>query len=343
MDATRTLDWNHGSVTVQRLGAMLAPVRFDLSSEQAVQPFHIARWAEDGTVSHDELATLPPILQRLRGEWPCVPFGADEPQNLAGDWHSLCGQPSPLPIDAPPHGPSSNAHWNWAESRAGRIALSLDYPDDHPIAWAQREITPDPSMTAIDLILRVMPRADCHLPIGLHPTFALPLQVGAARLITPQANHIRSYPGSLEPGAEIFAPNKVFSSLREAPARAGDAFDASLVPFEAAGEDLAQVVGVKKGEASLENLQAGYRVNLAWDAKHFPSLLLWFSNRGRQHAPWLGCHAALGMEPVCSAFDLGAGMSCGNNPIRASGTATAYPFRAGMVFETSYRIEVQAL
>lgn len=59
MDETRTLHSAHGSLNVQRLGAMLAPARFDLPSGQTVEPFHIAPWTDDGSLSKAELLAIP--------------------------------------------------------------------------------------------------------------------------------------------------------------------------------------------------------------------------------------------------------------------------------------------
>jgi hypothetical protein len=55
-------------LTVQRLGAMLAPVTFLMADGRQVS-MHIApcRMSRDGSA--------PGILRRLGGEWPCVPFG----------------------------------------------------------------------------------------------------------------------------------------------------------------------------------------------------------------------------------------------------------------------------
>jgi len=337
-DASRTLHWAHGSLTVQRLGAMLAPVRFDLSDGRSVQPMHIPPWADENLPPD-----LPPILRGLRGEWPCIPFGADEPQTLSADWQASMGQSSPLPPNAPPHGESSNCVWDWVCVDDKRLVLNLSYPDGHPIASVEREIVPDPSAPAIDCVLRVMPRTDCHLPIGLHPTFALPTTIGAARISTSKANSIRSYPGSLEPGADIFAADVLFDDLYRAPAHSGGQIDASRLPFEAPGEDLLQLVGLQEGHAALDNHEANYRVTLTWNAEHFPSLLIWFSNRGRKHEPWNVRHAALGLEPICSAFDLGAGIASADNPIARQGTPTSHSFQAGKVFETRYRIAASPL
>ncbi|MFN3171726.1 MAG: hypothetical protein ACE37E_13665 [Hyphomicrobiales bacterium] len=253
------------------------------------------------------------------------------------------GRPSPWLRDAPPHGESSNRVWDWLDGDEKRLALHLNYPDEHPIVWVEREIIPDPNAPAIDCVLRVMPRTDCCLPIGVHPTFALPTTIGAARIGTSKARHICSYPGSLEPGADIFPADTLFNDLRDAPAHSGGQIDASRVPFEAAGEDLLQMVGVEEGFAALDNHEAGYRATLTWNAKYFPSLLIWYSNRGRQHAPWNGRHTALGLEPICSAFDLGAGIASARNPIARQGTPTSHSFQAGKVFETRYRIAVTPL
>ncbi len=337
-DASRTLHWAHGSLTVQRLGAMLAPVRFDLSDGRSVQPMHIPPWADENLPPD-----LTPILRGLRGEWPCIPFGADEPQTLSADWQASMGRPSPLPPNAPPHGESSNCVWDWVGADDKRLMLHLSYPDDHPIALVEREIVPDPSAPAIDCVLWVMPRADCHLPIGLHPTFTLPTTIGAARISTPDANSIRSYPGSLEPGGDIFPADALFDDLHGAPAHSGGQIDASRLPFEAPGEDLLQLVGLQEGHVALDNLEANYRVTLTWNAEHFPSLLIWYSNRGRKHAPWNGRHAALGLEPICSAFDLGAGIASADNPIARQGTPTSHSFQAGKVFETRYRMAASPL
>ena len=43
----RDLSWAHGTLTVQRLGGMLAPVTFVLKNGLQVSPMHIAPWADE--------------------------------------------------------------------------------------------------------------------------------------------------------------------------------------------------------------------------------------------------------------------------------------------------------
>ncbi|WP_455854068.1 hypothetical protein [Ensifer canadensis] len=74
----------------------------------------------------------------------------------------------------------------------------------------------------------------------------------------------------------------------------------------------------------------------------FPSLLLWYSNRGRKAYPWDGKHLALGVEPVCSAFDLGPAVSSADNPLASPAAPTSLPFDSDQPFVTRYRISVEA-
>ena len=82
---------------------------------------------------------------------------------------------------------------------------------------------------------------------------------------------------------------------------------------------------------------------LTWQKEHFPSLLLWISNRGRKMAPWNGRHVAIGIEPICSPFGLGPATALADNPVARSGTPTALAFRKDRPFVTRYRIEAEAL
>ena len=118
--------------------------------------------------------------------------------------------------------------------------------------------------------------------------------------------------------------------------------DASRLPFAGDVEELLQIQGLD-GTVALVNHAEGYRARLSWQKEHFPSLLLWMSNRGRKFEPWNGRHVALGIEPICSPFGLGPATALADNPIAASGTPTALDFSADHTFVARYRIEVEAL
>ena len=334
-DDYRGLGWAHGALTVQRLGAMLAPVTFVLDNGRQVSPMHIAPWS-----SKPEAEALPGILRRLRGEWPCVPFGYSVPADgWPKDWARVMGPPEP---GEEIHGHGSNHDWTWRDSHSGSLSLLLAYPKGSPVERVERTITPDPLAPAIDIEFKIVVRRACRLPIGLHPVFRLPARTGAATLELGSFDNGRTYPHDVEPGAEMFARNTRFAELTSVPARAGGVADASRLPFSADTEELLQIDGLD-GTAALANHADGYRVKLSWQKEHFPSLLLWYSNRGRKAAPWKGRHVAIGIEPICSPFGLGPATALADNPIAQSGIATALDFSPKKPFLTRYRIEASAL
>ena len=325
----RTRDWAHGRLTVQALGAMLGPVTFRLPDGREVSPLHVAPWADD-----PQAASLPGILRALRGDFACVPFGADRALDLAGAWSALSRPASGEP--GPPHGLSSNAVWDLHD--AG-LRLTLAYPDDSPIASLERVILPDPAGPAIDMALTLHIRRDCRLPIGLHPVFRLP---DSGLLIDAGPRGGMTFPGALEPGMSRLSPAARFASLADVPLAMGGTADLRRLPLAYATEELVQLTDAG-GRATLTWPGEGFRAQLTWDASHFPDLILWISNRGRTAFPWNGRHQALGLEPVCAAFDLGTGISAGPNPLQTAGHPTARSFRAGEVLTTRHRIEVEAL
>ena len=77
-DGSRRLDWAHGQAELQTLGGMLAPVVFRAAGWPDFPPLQVAPWADEPGA-----AQWPGGLRRLRGEWPCVPFGrCDRPEDL---------------------------------------------------------------------------------------------------------------------------------------------------------------------------------------------------------------------------------------------------------------------
>lgn len=328
---TRSLVWQHGVVSVEALGGMLGPSLFILANGQQVAPFQIAPWTNDAGADD-----LPGILQRLRGEWPCVPFGSDSDRVAIGDWP---GSQAAVTADPLPHGYASNNAWKFEPAQAGSIVLSIDYPEEHAVRSLRRRVTPDPSAAAIDFELEIDVRQDCALPIGLHPSFRLPFSPGAMRIEVGSGVTGMTFPIEVDKSS-IFEQNRLLQPWHDVPLRDGSRLDARFTPLPQATEELLQLIDMP-GLAGLWNTLEGYRVNLRWNPAHFPSALLWFSNRGRQFAPWNGRHLALGLEPICSAFDLGPQISAADNPISRRGVATARQFSAGERFVTRYRVEVE--
>jgi hypothetical protein len=329
---SKSLSWSHGVFSVETLGGMLGPTLFVLPDGRQIAPFHIAPWFAEETA-----ASQPGILQRLRGEWPCVPFGAATDRAAIDGWPASAANAEP---DPHPHGYAANHHWHWIPAAAGEIALAIDYPAEHPIARCERRIAPVPGQPGLAFTLSVMPRADCTLPIGLHPVFRLPAETGGLRLAV-TARAAATFPGRVD-ASSVFLPGQITADWRAVTLTDGTTLDPGHLPLARHSEDLLQLIGVP-GEATLHNPAENHLTRLTWNPQHFPDLLLWISNHGRQHAPWNGRHRALGVEPVCAAFDLGTQISAAPNPISALGGPTARRFYAGEEFVTRYRVTVEAI
>ena len=329
MTQRHAIAWAHGMASVQALGGMLGPVTFLLPDGRQVSPLHVAPWFDDPSRT-----AQPPILQELRGEWPCVPFGTDAPRALPEGWSATGDTFDGADI---PHGHSSNAEWVFTETAPDRLTLTCDYPTAHPIRRLTRTIAADPKAPALDITLTVEARRPCRLPIGLHPTLRLPTN-GTARLEPPTFREGRVFPLDVEPGQGLLQSEATFQDRASIPGRTGNSLSLAHLPLTESTEELVQLCGVSGGFRL--HHPDGWHVTLDWDTQHFPSLLLWVSNRGRAYAPWNSRHVALGVEPVNAAFDLGPAVSTAPNPISAAGIATAQAFHPDALFTTRYRIGV---
>ena len=331
----RGLGWEFGSLVVQRHAAMLAPITFLLKDGRQVSPMQVAPWAYEPGAEN-----ISAVERRLRGEWPCLPFGyTSPPDGFPAEWASVMKPAEPGEL---PHGYSSNHGWTWEEAPAGSLSLSIDCPEPDPIRRLERTITPDPGAPAGDIELRVHARLLCRLPLGLHPPSRLPAEAGGARIEPGRFDHGLTYPASVDDATPVFAAGQRFTDLSAVPARNGGTVDASAIPLAQPTEELLQLNGID-GTAALAFPAESYRVRLTWQKEHLPSLLLWMSNRGRKGHPWNGRHVALGMEPICSPFGLGAAVAAADNPIARAGTPTAIAFDPATPFVTRYRIAAEAL
>lgn len=292
-DDSRTLSWAHGRVELQRLGGMLGPATFKTPGRLDFQPLHVAPWAAEPGA--DE---LPGILRRLRGEWPCVPFGrVDAPRDWPPGWTSR------TPDDAWGHGYASHHEWHWmTQDDPLVLAMCLPYPDASPIRCLTRQVAAVPDSPALEITLRIEARRPCVLPIALHPT--LRLDLGRVDLRVPHRGQGFTYPVDVSPDASRVAADRRFSALHRVPALDGGEIDLTRYPQALDSEELVQVTDVD-GPVTVSYLDRRWSLEIDWDRALLPDLMLWVSHRGRSHAPWNGRHLALGVEPLNGVFDLG--------------------------------------
>ncbi len=325
---------------VQALGAMLGPVEFKLSDGRLISPLAVAPWCDDSGPEHD---ALPGVLKRLRGDWPCVPFGMTTvPDGLPSDWRPLSGHVSDH-IDHAPHGYCSNGLWDLQQMGSSGVKAEIVYPQEHAIERLERTVIANAEDAAVDIGLTVHARRDTRLPIGFHPTFRLPDRAGAARLEFGGSKvKAWTYPIPAEPGRSLIAANQRNVRLDQILGVNGLPVSIQQLPFDSPSEDIVLLTGTE-GRVDLCNNDEGYRVSLTWDSRALPSCLLWLSNFGRQFYPWCGRFRAIGIEPVAAAFDLRLNYKNDRNPLNALGIPTDVAFKASEPWDTSYSISCAQL
>ncbi|WP_167338335.1 hypothetical protein [Paraburkholderia oxyphila] len=148
-----------------------------------------------------------------------------------------------------------------------------------------------------------------------------------------------TYPEEVEPGRDVVASAREFADLAAVPRRDGGAVDLRTLPLAESSESLVQLCG-SDGQVDVTNLDEAYRFSLRWDPRQLPSYVLWISNAGRRNWPWNGRHYALGVEPVCAAFDLGVSASVGANAISARAIPTSLSLRPEVPLVIDYRLGV---
>lgn len=285
-----TLRWAFGEVSVQALGGMLAPLTLVLPDGKTISPLQVAPWGVDNDPA------LPGVLRRLRGEWPCLPYGASKaPGNLPDGWSARAAE------DAWDHGYTANHDWQLVSQTSEALVIAIDYPAGSAIQRLVRTVRPVPEAPAIEVELTIHARERVQLPLALHPTFAIP--PSGVQITSATAARIYTYPVPTEPGVSRLLPNAAGHTLDAMPTVTGtQAFTRLPLPY--ATEELMQMVDCQP-PFTLRYLEAQVEVQLDWDTDVLPDALIWISNAGRSHAPWSGRHYALGIEPMSGFFDLG--------------------------------------
>lgn len=295
------LDWEYGCAEVQALGGMLGPLEFRLPDGRRLQAMHVAPWANEA-----KCGTLPGILQRLRGEWPCVPFGRVDPQTcLPSGWQTF-------PASDPwAHGYASHHAWHCIDASPASLHLAIDYPADSVVSRLERRIRVDPDSARLDVSLTISVRQRISLPIAFHPTFRVPAEPGRLLILPGNYESVVSYPVAAEAGISRLLADTVSNDLAALPdIEAGsDPLDLTHLPLPFKTEELLQIKNLRQADGRapivLHYLDEDVQLGLIWDTVLLPDAMLWFSNGGRSEAPWSGRHFALGVEPLNGVFDLG--------------------------------------
>ncbi|MER9934064.1 hypothetical protein [Mesorhizobium sp. M0088] len=319
MTTVWTVVWPYGKFDLHANGGMLAGVELQIGA-QLVAPFYEAPWIASGVKAD------PPILENLRSEFPCVPFGADYPQeSVTDEWKpSLQRSGADAALDETDfllHGYGTVADWRLVRRDETSIEIEIEYPNTSAIRRLVRKVAADRNGPNLTFALTIETRRAVSRPIGLHPNFALPEFSGAFQIKPGAFKFGVVHAAGPEPGVSRALPGAMFEDIAKVPQAAGGTAPFDRLPFAHDTEEILQLCGID-GRVEFVDDAKGVSYGLSWNPADFNSLLLWMSNRGRSYAPWDSRNLCLGVEPVTGTFDLGTRASRASNPINRRGVAT---------------------
>ena len=312
---------------------MLAPATFHLAGGRSVQPFATAPW-----VGEKLPAGTPPLLQVLRGDFFCAPFGGNGAP-WRGEQH-------------PPHGESANGAWSLVDASRDRETATLHLRLACKVRRGviDKRVSLRAGHSAI-YCEHTLTGFGGPMPLGTHPCLRIPVPDGAARVSAGGWAWGQVFPGKFENpaagGYSALQPGARFKSLSSVPLASGATTDLSRYPARAGFEDLVMLMG-KPGRA------------LGWSAVTFPKerwafiqlknpavlrhTILWHSNGGRHYPPWNGRHRrVLGLEETTSYFHLGLAESVRPNPLRRAGFPTTVTLSAKKPLRVAHIFAVAAI
>ena len=284
-------------------GGMLGPVEFTLPGGRMVQPYSLSPW-----YPAEFAKSQPSLLQVLRGDFFCFPFGSDatSPQ---------------------PHGPTANE--TWAISRAEPTVAELSLASEHPRAKVGKRVTLRAGETNLYQEHTII--ADGRYNFGHHPILHIPYGHTAEVRISPfRFGGVYRAPGG-PPAGERFAlePGARFTAMDAVPLAAGGAGSLRQYPIRPSTEDIVMFAGFEGPHAWTAVTLDGFVWFSLRRTADFPGTLFWMSNGGRDAAPWNGRHTRrIGVEDVCSHFCDGLEIST-RDLLAAEHIPTSRLFKAG--------------
>lgn len=290
-------------------GGMLAPVEFTLADGRVVTPYSLAPWSPA-----DFAADQPPLLQVLRGDFFCFPFGVTP------------GLPHP-------HGATANLAWTPRE--VARSALTLELRSTSPAVHVVKEVALRDGETNLYQRHRVTVAEPGRYNYGHHPILHVPAGV-TAEVRTSAFSFGGVYPGHADrpPGERgVLAPGARFASLAAVPRADGGTASLTRYPLRPGHEDIVMLAGFREDFAWTAVTLDGYVWFALRRVRDFPGTLFWMSDGGRDFAPWRGRHTRrLGVEDVCSHYCDGLDLSR-RDLLAAEGIATTREFAAGVAVD----------
>jgi hypothetical protein len=295
------------SLRITARGGQIAPVDFHCG-DRRFSPYSLSPWQPG------EAPDAPPLVQVLRGDFFCFPFGAD-----AATGHSLI------------HGEPANRTWHLEQAAPAALRLALDFAADGPLAGGriEKSLQLRPGHPALYQEHRIS-GVSGDFNYGHHPILHLPEGVEAELRASPtRFGAVYAYPPGDGTERNAFAAGRRFASLGAVPLARGGTASLLRYPASPGADELLMIAAAAKSGPAWTALTFSH--GFVWvslrDAAVFPSTLFWLSDGGRDAPPWSGRHRRrIGVEDVCSHFCDGVSASRASELPTREGIATVRLF-----------------
>lgn len=303
------------SLDVTEIGGQLSDVTFTLPGGRRVSPMHKAPWTPE------ELAPdTPPVIQMLRGDFFCAPFGAAD-----------------ITPGTPSHGHPASGTWR----QTAATATTLDTVLDETVLGAT--ITKHVELRDGETIVyqrHEMIGGNGRTPLGHHAMLNAggPLNLSFSPYTTALTPPV---PFELMPeGRPLLPEGLTIDDLTRAPRAGGGHVDLTVFPTAPDTEALFMLVSDKRAPFGWIGATCPAE-NWVWfalrDVAALPQTVVWMSDGGRDYAPWNGRHrGVIGLEDVRAYFHLGEKASLADNPVSAGGSPTTVTLTPGGKVTISY-------
>ena len=310
------------SLSITAVGGMVAPVDFVLPDGGVVSPYYVSPW------QGEELQLPVPVLRYLRGDFFCMPFGADSRFERLGDGGASVTEMHQV------HGETATQEWRFVGAKHTEEAASVTLEMDTKVraAHVQKTVSLRAHQTAIYVEHRIS-GAEGPMTLGHHATLGAQQPM---RISTSKFDLGLTAPGPDVPTDEAgeyyaLAPSAEFSTLSAVPSRwkRPDTVDCSVFPARAGFVDILSL-SVRPGRLSTPAWTAAVceEGNYLWyslkDSTVLPTTVMWMENRGRHGAPWSGRNCCIGLEEVCGYLAEGLAASAADNPVAERGIPTVH-------------------
>ncbi len=280
-----------------------------------ISPLHTAPWVGDPSVTTDE--TIAGNLRYLSGDFFCAPFALSDVEN------------------GPSHGWPANSPWQHVETTKERDGVTALYRLERPVLGA----TLEKRFTLRDnhpflYESHLFRGGDGAVPVANHAMVRFP---GEGRLSFSEKAFVETPAMSLEPDPARGRSRLAYPARTQDPTRmpmAGGGFaDLTRYPIAERHEDFVMLVEARENRLGWLAASRPDSREVMLSLKNpldFPVTFLWFSNGGRDYAPWNGRHlGVLGIEEGRAYSVYGHRASVAANSLSDAGIPTALSLRAG--------------